>query len=103
MATSAGATSKLISINFEVFGKVQGVFFRKYTQQEATKLKLVGWVMNTEESTVKGQMQGKSDSIKKMKEWLQKTGSPKSKIEKAVFESEKEITKLEFNEFNVKK
>ena len=40
MATSAGATSKLISINFEVFGKVQGVFFRKYTQQEATKLKL---------------------------------------------------------------
>jgi acylphosphatase len=102
MATST-ASGRLLSIDYEVFGKVQGVFFRKYTQQEGTKLKLVGWVMNTEKGTVVGQMQGKEDSIKKMKEWLKKTGSPKSKIEKCEFKSEKEIEKLEFNSFEVRK
>jgi acylphosphatase len=102
MATST-VTTKLLSVDFEVFGKVQGVFFRKYTQQEGTKLKLVGWVMNTEQGTVVGQAQGKEDSIKKMKEWLKKTGSPKSKIEKCEFKSEREIKKLEFNSFDVRK
>ncbi|CAM4858358.1 unnamed protein product [Rotaria socialis] len=31
------------SCDFEVFGTVQHVYFRKYTQQEAIKLNLVGW------------------------------------------------------------
>jgi acylphosphatase len=101
MATAM--TSKNISVDFKVFGKVQGVFFRKYTQQEATKLKLVGWVMNTDEGTVVGQMQGKEDSVKKMKEWLKTKGSPKSKIEKAEFNGEKEIKSFDFKSFNVKK
>ena len=99
----ASASVKLISVNYEVFGKVQGVFFRKYTQSEASKLQLVGWVMNTEKGTVTGQIQGKEEAVKKMKEWLKKTGSPKSKIEKAEFRTEKEITKLEFTSFEFRK
>jgi acylphosphatase len=27
--------------------QVQGVFFRKYTQEQATKLAIRGWIMNT--------------------------------------------------------
>ena len=108
MATSTAssvtkATAKLVSVDYEVFGKVQGVFFRKYTQQEATKLKLVGWVMNTEQGTVTGQMQGPEDVVKKMKEWLKKTGSPKSKIEKADFKNQKSIDQLEYKSFDVRK
>lgn len=94
---------KLLSVDYEIFGKVQGVFFRKYTQQEGKKLCLVGWVMNTPKGTVVGQMQGKEDTIKKMKEWLQKTGSPKSKIEKAEFKNERFIDNLEFSSFDVRK
>lgn len=30
----------------KVHGKVQGVFFRKYTQRKAMELGLVGWVKN---------------------------------------------------------
>ena len=59
--------SNLISVDYEVYGKVQGVFFRKYTAAEAKKLKLVGWVMNTESGTVKGQMQGKNINLFKRK------------------------------------
>ncbi|KAJ7988638.1 hypothetical protein DPEC_G00311290 [Dallia pectoralis] len=49
---------ELISVHFEIFGRVQGVFFRKYTQAEGKKLGLVGWVKNTKAGTVQGQLQG---------------------------------------------
>ncbi|XP_060575297.1 acylphosphatase-1-like [Ruditapes philippinarum] len=42
----------LVSVDFEVFGKVQGVFFRRYTQKKAKELHIVGWVMNTHRGTV---------------------------------------------------
>ena len=50
----AGVTS----CRFEVSGKVQGVYFRAYTQKQAKKLGLVGWCMNTERGTVIGEIQG---------------------------------------------
>ena len=46
-------------IKYEVFGKVQGVFFRKYTKKEADKLGLSGWVMNTDNGTVVGVAEGR--------------------------------------------
>ena len=94
---------KLLSVNFEVFGKVQGVFFRKHTQKEATKLGLSGWVMNTPEETVVGQIQGQEDSIKKMKLWLKNTGSPKSRIDKVEFNLEKSITDVDSKSFDVRR
>ena len=36
-----------------------GVFFRKYTQKKAQELGLVGWVMNTDKGTVKGEAQAR--------------------------------------------
>lgn len=33
---------------FEIQGKVQGVFFRKHTKAKADTLGIVGWVANTE-------------------------------------------------------
>ena len=37
----------LVALEYEVFGKVQGVFFRKYTNEKAKSLGLRGWVKNT--------------------------------------------------------
>lgn len=34
--------SKLVSCDFEVFGKVQGVYFRKYTEKQAIILGMRG-------------------------------------------------------------
>ena len=44
MASTGGG---LIAVDFEVFGKVQGVFFRKFTNEKANSLGLRGWVKNT--------------------------------------------------------
>ncbi|XP_059620942.1 acylphosphatase-2-like [Phlebotomus argentipes] len=92
----------IISCEFEVFGIVQGVFFRKHTQKQASELGLKGWCMNTYDGTVKGVMEGSPDQIRKMKDWLQHVGSPQSKIDKAVFSPDKSIPDYTFTKFSVK-
>lgn len=39
------------------------MFFRKYTQQRATQLGVVGWCRNTESGTVKGKVQGPEAAV----------------------------------------
>ncbi|XP_066575024.1 acylphosphatase-2 [Amia ocellicauda] len=92
----------LVSVDFEVFGEVQGVFFRKYTEEQGRKLKLVGWVRNTNRDTVEGQVQGPPDAVARMKDWLRATGSPMSRIDRAAFSNEREIPALEFKDFTTK-
>merc|ERR1712142_1037586 len=75
----------LISVNYEVHGRVQGVFFRKHTNKKAQELKIAGWVMNTDHGTVKGNLQGSTSQVEEMKKWLTEVGSPKSKIKKCDF------------------
>uniref|UniRef100_A0A8C4ZK55 Acylphosphatase n=1 Tax=Gadus morhua TaxID=8049 RepID=A0A8C4ZK55_GADMO len=84
----------LLSVDYEVFGRVQGVFFRKFTQV-TKKLGLVGWVRNTEAGTVEGQLQGPGSKVAEMQSWLRTTGSPQSKIITAEFKNEKIIKCLE--------
>eukprot|EP00565_Helicotheca_tamesis_P004169 CAMPEP_0185737230 /NCGR_PEP_ID=MMETSP1171-20130828/29964_1 /TAXON_ID=374046 /ORGANISM="Helicotheca tamensis, Strain CCMP826" /LENGTH=160 /DNA_ID=CAMNT_0028408105 /DNA_START=191 /DNA_END=673 /DNA_ORIENTATION=- len=76
---------------FEVHGKVQGVNFRKYTQQKANSLDLLGWVRNTPIGTVVGEAvspansNAKAETLEEMKHWLQHIGSPMSRIDKVEF------------------
>ncbi|XP_034050845.1 acylphosphatase-1-like [Thalassophryne amazonica] len=95
------SSDDLISVDYEIFGKVQGVFFRKYTQTEGKRLGLVGWVQNTDTGTVQGQLQGPRIKVTEMQEWLMTTGSPKSRITKAEFKNEKKIDNLEHSTFKV--
>ncbi|XP_030040919.1 acylphosphatase-2 [Manduca sexta] len=101
MATNKKAG--LMTTDFEVFGKVQGVYFRKHTQRKATELGLKGWVMNTAQGTVIGQLQGQQGAIEDMKNWLEKVGSPKSKIEKASFRNESPINNCAFRNFDIRR
>ncbi|KAL9895738.1 acylphosphatase 2 [Glossina fuscipes fuscipes] len=96
------ATKGLFAVNFEVFGLVQGVFFRKYTVQRAKGLGLRGWCMNTRNGTVQGQLEGPETKINEMKVWLETKGSPSSRIDKAVFSEMKSIEKYSFFDFEVR-
>ncbi|CAG2178881.1 unnamed protein product [Oppiella nova] len=96
------SSTRLLSVDFKIFGRVQGVFFRKFTKQAADQLGVFGYCMNHRDGTVIGTIQGDDQSIPQMQEWLQKTGSPYSRIERCEFSNEKIITNLEFNKFVVK-
>jgi acylphosphatase len=48
-------------------------------------------------------MEGEKSNIDQMKNWLQTTGSPRSKITKVQFTNEKSITKLTGNTFDIRR
>eukprot|EP00271_Cylindrocystis_brebissonii_P010601 TRINITY_DN2685_c0_g2_i1.p1 TRINITY_DN2685_c0_g2~~TRINITY_DN2685_c0_g2_i1.p1 ORF type:complete len:208 (-),score=19.44 TRINITY_DN2685_c0_g2_i1:513-1136(-) len=89
---------------FEVFGKVQGVCFRQYTLEKALTLGLVGWVRNSRQGSVQGQIQGGERAVQEMKRWLATTGSPASRIEKCLFADEvDDLEQPTFLKFEIKK
>ncbi|XP_028371948.1 acylphosphatase-2 isoform X1 [Phyllostomus discolor] len=92
----------LKSVDYEVFGRVQGVCFRMYTEGEAKKIGVVGWVKNTNQGTVTGQVQGPEEKVNSMKSWLSKVGSPSSRIDRTNFSNEKTISKLEYSNFSIR-
>lgn len=93
--------AQLLRLEFEIFGKVQGVFFRKYTKKKCEELGLKGWCMNTDQLTVRGVAEGTKERINVLKQWLREEGSPSSKIENAIF-NEKSITELSFQRFEIR-
>ncbi|XP_055970117.1 acylphosphatase-2 isoform X2 [Sorex fumeus] len=101
-ALPAAMAVALKSVDYEVHGIVQGVCFRRYTEQEANKVGVVGWVMNTSQGTVTGQLQGPEEKVNSMKTWLSKVGSPSSRIDRANFSNEKNITKLDYSNFSIR-
>jgi acylphosphatase len=64
----------------KVHGKVQGVFFRKNTQQKAVELGLRGWVKNEDDGSVLVEIEGELHSILAMQSWL-RLGPPDSTVE----------------------
>ena len=54
------------SMAFTVRGKVQGVYFRKYTKAKADELNLKGWVKNMADGSVQGVAQGQPSALVEM-------------------------------------
>ena len=91
----------IIHTKFEIFGKVQGVYFRKYTKEKADTIGIRGWVKNTTQKTVIGELQGHMEDVSKLKTWLEKEGSPRSKISKAAFEDQGVIKHYTYSDFSI--
>lgn len=64
-------------VNIE--GKVQGVFYRKWTVETANKLGLHGWVRNLQDGTVEAVFSGKSAAVESMVEKCRK-GPPGARV-----------------------
>ncbi|CAK6982644.1 acylphosphatase-2-like [Scomber scombrus] len=74
----------------------------QYTEEEGRSLGLSGWVKNTRQGSVIGQVQGPADRVSEMKYWLEHVGSPSSRIDRAVFSNQKDISKLELHGFSTR-
>lgn len=94
---------RLKTVDFEVFGRVQKVFFRKCTQEQGKQLGLRGWCQNTQKGTVIGAIQGPPEKIAKMKTWLEKVGSPASSINKVEFNNENDIDDYTYTDFEIRR
>ena len=56
-------------VHLVIHGRVQGVYFRATTQEEALRLQLDGWVRNRAAGTVEVVAEGPVDRVQKLVEW----------------------------------
>lgn len=59
----------MVRFRVHVTGKVQGVFYRASTREQAQTLGLTGWVMNQRDGSVLFEAQGQQSDVEKMIEW----------------------------------
>jgi len=64
-----------------VSGRVQGVFFRSETQDEALRLGLTGWVRNLPDRRVEAVFEGEKDPVDRMIEFCRR-GPPGARVTK---------------------
>lgn len=55
-----------------VAGKVQGVYYRASTQEQAQTLGLTGWVRNLPDGDVEFEAQGTQEQLDKLIEWARR-------------------------------
>ncbi len=83
----------------KVTGRVQGVWFRKFTEEKAKEIGLKGWVKNLPDGSVLTVAQGEVKDLETFIDFL-KVGSPMSRVDK-IFTSE--INDLsDFDNFSIK-
>lgn len=82
-----------------IYGKVQGVFFRKYAQMTAQALGLGGFVKNMLDGSVLAEIEGEIENLERFTTWAH-SGPPAAKVEKV--EVEKGLPLLDENSFSIK-
>ena len=63
--------SQIRSVRVQVYGIVQGVGFRYFTQQEASRLGLQGRATNLSDGSVEVLAQGNAQAVEKLIHWLE--------------------------------
>jgi acylphosphatase len=71
------------TIHAIIEGRVQGVYFRDYTHQEALRLGLHGWVRNLPNGSVEALIAGEGVKVEEMIHWLHR-GSPRSIVSRVI-------------------
>lgn len=65
---------------FFIRGRVQGVFFRASTRDEARRLGLAGYASNLRDGRVEVYAEGDADALERLEQWLQR-GPPLARVE----------------------
>jgi acylphosphatase len=68
-------------------GMVQGVNFRYYTQREAQKRNLTGWVRNLPDGSVAALFEGDENEVESMIQWC-RSGPPSAQVTEMIVQPE---------------
>ena len=88
-----------VRYRLRIYGKVQGVFFRKYAQMTAQSLGLGGFVRNEPDGSVYAEVEGPPEAVENFVRWAHR-GSPAAKVEHV--EVEKNLTPLSETTFSIR-
>ena len=87
----------IVARHVRVAGRVQGVFFRAWTRDEARQIGVHGWVRNCDDGSVDAHVEGEEESVERLLV-LMRDGPAHAKVEQ--FEAE-EAEPGGFREFEV--
>jgi acylphosphatase len=91
-------SSQYIRVHLIISGKVQGVYFRKHTQDISLQNNVYGWVKNLQNGGVECVLEGLKSNIDKVMIWCHQ-GPPNSRVDNVEIKYE-EFTG-DFNEFKI--
>ena len=72
---------KLQTVRINIYGQVQGVFFRRSAKEVVDRLGLVGWIRNEVDGSVQAMAVGSKDKVEEFIKWCKK-GPPMAKVER---------------------
>ena len=75
----------MVRAHLIVRGRVQGVFFRACTRDEAERLGVTGWVRNRPEGTVEVLLEGVEEEVDRIVEWCRQ-GPPIARVDEVSVE-----------------
>lgn len=84
------------TVHVIISGRVQGVWYRAWTQKNALKLNLEGWVRNRRDGTVEAVFSGPVDKVDAMLEKCRK-GPPLARVDRIDQTSVEAPTDVGFN------
>jgi len=68
-------------LNIKIYGQVQGVSFRYYSQEKARELELAGFARNDPDGVVYIEAEGEEENLEKFLDWCRR-GPSWAKVEK---------------------
>jgi len=74
-------------VHLFISGRVQGVFFRAHTREEAQKRGLTGWVKNLYDRRVEAVFEGDDEAVQSMISWC-RNGPPHAVVTDVSVEAE---------------
>lgn len=86
-------------VKIRVSGRVQGVGFRYFTYQQATKLNLSGYVYNLSDGGVEIVACGKPENVDALVKWLEQGGPPSARID---YISAQSYSNGQYSKFEIK-
>jgi acylphosphatase len=114
-AAASAPPAAFSSFDFEVFGKVQGVYFRQHVTDKADEINdeskaqnggkgvLFGFVRNTAAGSVEGVAQSSSRQVlDEFEHFVTKVGSPASRIDRFEVRNRRAVPRPEFENFERK-
>jgi len=90
--------SDSVAVKVRIYGRIQGVWYRGWTETEANELGLFGWVRNRQDGSVEALLIGQKPSVDIMLKRLGE-GPPAAKVERVETEEARGVAP---NRFEVK-
>ncbi len=87
----SGANQDITGVRARIHGRVQGVWYRAWTESTARKLGLSGWVRNRADGTVEALFCGPAEAVSRMLE-LAHEGPPAARVDRIVAVDDSPVT-----------